>query len=98
MMIICGPILEPSGFNPIPGSTNPYGALAARLAGKPLWIFHGEEDRAVPVREARKMAAELQARNANFKYTEYPHTQHNSWDKAYADENLPDWMMSQRLP
>jgi predicted peptidase len=30
-------------------------------------------------------------------YTEYPGVGHNSWDKAYADPALYEWLFAQRL-
>jgi predicted peptidase len=74
--------------------SDPY-AEVARLVGKtPVWMFHGDADDAVPVEEARHMAAALKAAGADFKYTEYPGVGHDSWDKAYAELDLVLWLLS----
>ncbi len=31
-------------------------------------------------------------------YTEYPGVGHNSWDKAYAEDDLINWLLSKSLP
>ena len=76
---------------------DPYADVARRIGKTPVWIFHGEADDAVPVAEARHMAAALKASGADFKYTEYPGVGHNSWDKAYADLDLVLWLLSKSL-
>jgi dipeptidyl aminopeptidase/acylaminoacyl peptidase len=63
----------------------------------PVWIFHGADDDTVPVEESRKMAAALRAAGANVKYTEYPGVGHESWDRAYAEPGLIDWLLAQHL-
>lgn len=70
---------------------------AADLARKPLWIWHGDADKAVPVENSRKMAEALKAAGAtDFKYTELPGVGHNAWDQAYAGEDLWQWFLSHR--
>jgi predicted peptidase len=39
----------------------------------------------------------LQGSGGNVKYTEYPGVGHNSWDKAYAEPELMQWLLSQHL-
>jgi predicted peptidase len=73
---------------------DPYAEVARRIGKTPVWIFHGDADDAVPVEEARHMAAALKAARAEYKYTEYPGVGHNSWDKAYADLDLIMWLLS----
>ena len=64
---------------------------------KPIWIFHGDVDRAVPVRCSRDAYAALQKVTPNVKYTEYPGVGHNSWINAYRDAELAKWMYQQKL-
>jgi predicted peptidase len=80
-----------------PRATDPYAEIARRVAGTPIWMFHGDADQSVPVTEARQMAEALTAANAKFKYTEYPGVGHNSWDNAYAEPELFPWMLAQTL-
>lgn len=76
---------------------DPYAEVARRIGKTPVWMFHGDADDAVPVQEARNMAAALKAAGADFKYTEYPGIGHNSWDKAYAELDLVLWLLSKSL-
>lgn len=71
---------------------------AAKLTRIPLWCFHGDQDGAVPVVRSRNMIAAIKAAGGEPKYTEYPGVGHNSWDKAYADPALYDWLFAQKRP
>jgi len=73
-------------------------ALAARLARMPLWIFHGELDRVVPVKRSREAAEALKRTSTLVRYTEFPGLEHNSWDAAYASEAFVQWLFAQRRP
>lgn len=70
---------------------------ADKLTKIPIWCFHGDKDTAVPVLRSRNMIEAIKAAGGNPKYTEYPGVGHNSWDKAYADPELYDWMFAQKL-
>ncbi len=74
----------------------PYEAAAQLLRGLPAWVFHGSADRVIPVDESRKVVEVLRAAGADVRYTEYPGVGHNSWDRAYAEPDLPDWLLSHR--
>ena len=69
-------------------------AFAKRLGKVPAWIFHGAMDDVVPVHNARRMHAALQALGAEVRYTEYPQANHNAWDAAYAEPGLVPWLLS----
>jgi predicted peptidase len=62
-----------------------------------VWIVHGDADVVVPVGQSRKMAEELEAAGAEVHYTELPGINHNSWDAAYSNTDLIDWMFEQEL-
>jgi predicted peptidase len=69
---------------------------AATIAKIPQWVFHGDQDKAVPVDYSRKMVEAMKAAGGEPKYTEYPGVGHNSWDNAYADDALYEWLFSQK--
>lgn len=79
-----------------PDDPDPYATAAARLAAVPIWLFHGEADRTVPVEESRRMAAALRRGGATVRYTEYPGVGHNSWESAYNEPELWRWLFAQR--
>ncbi len=71
---------------------------AAKMTKLPIWCFHGDKDGAVPVARSRNMIAAIKAAGGEPKYTEYPGVGHNSWDNAYADAALYDWLFAQKRP
>ena len=100
---ICGGIRPPSRTpgpeevkNEEPGA-DPYLDTAKKIGQTPVWIFHGADDKIVPTEESRKMHDALKSAGGNVKYTEYEKVGHNSWDKAYAEQELLSWMFAQKL-
>ena len=77
-------------------SAAPFSFLARRLSSVPIWIFHGEEDPAVPVDQSRQAAAALTAVGGRVHFTELPGTGHNSWDAAYGSSAFVRWLFQQQ--
>ena len=69
--------------------------LARELAGTPLWVFHGEKDPVVPLRESLEMVQAVRRRGGDAKLTVYPDVGHESWTPAYADDSLYEWLFRQ---
>jgi predicted peptidase len=61
----------------------------------PIWVFHGEEDKSIPISESENMVGRLQSMGYDVKFTRYPGVGHNSWIQAYKTEALYDWFMQQ---
>lgn len=81
---------------PICGRGDP-AKMATLLKEKPIWVFHGDADQSVKVEYSREMVKALQdAGSKTIKYTEYPGVGHNSWDKAYDDKEMLDWLFMQK--
>lgn len=70
--------------------------IATRCAKLPIWLFHGEKDKAVPVAKARKSIEWVQAAGGSVKASIYPDLGHNVWDKAYQENKLNEWLLEQR--
>ena len=79
---------------PVCGRSNP--AEAQRLISLPTWVFHGADDEVVPPEESEKMVRALQKAGSKAKLTVYPDVGHNSWARAYAEDDLYAWMFAQR--
>jgi predicted peptidase len=77
------------------GNEEPYQTAAASMPRIPIWIFHGSEDAVIPATESRKMFTELKQIGADVRYTEYSGVDHNSWDRAYSEKKLWEWMLKQ---
>lgn len=67
--------------------------ITSSLAGKPVWMFHGQEDDVVSVNESRRYLAALKAcGNGGARLTELTGVGHVSWDHAYRDPAVADWL------
>ena len=61
-----------------------------------MWLFHGDQDRAVDVQLSRDMDKAIRAAGGDVRYTECPGVGHNSWLNAYWEDELWTWMFAQR--
>lgn len=61
----------------------------------PIWVFHGEEDKSIPISESENMVNALKKMGYDIRFTRYPGVGHNSWIQAYSTEELYDWFMEQ---
>ena len=71
---------------------------AARLVNMPLWVFHGSDDKTIPVSESRNMVKAIQKAGGNPRYTEYKGAGHDIWSRAFAEPELVEWLFAQRKP
>jgi predicted peptidase len=72
-------------------------SIARRVGQTPVWVFHGAEDRIVPVSESREMVAALKELKGNVRYSEYEGVGHNVWLNAMKEPELLPWLLSKRL-
>lgn len=72
-------------------------SVAEKVGQTPAWLFHGADDRVVPVEESRRMTAALEGVGGNVKYSEYPGVGHAVWTQVFAERGLLPWLLSQRL-
>jgi pimeloyl-ACP methyl ester carboxylesterase len=79
---------------PICGGGDP--ADVARLKEIPTWVFHGGRDPAVPIENSYQMVQAMRDLHARIRFTVYPGYSHNSWEPAYDDPRLYEWMLAQR--
>ncbi len=63
----------------------------------PIWVFHGDADKSVPVSNSRIMVDALKKAKAIVRYSEYPGVEHDSWIKAFAEPDLLPWLFAQKL-
>lgn len=81
MAVVCG-------MTPVP-----YAAWINK--NMPIWVFHGEEDKSIPISESENIVNRLKGMNYDVRFTRYPGVGHNSWVKAYNTEELYQWFMLQ---
>lgn len=79
--------------------------VAPRVARLPVWAFHGLQDGLINPEDTQRIVTEIRAHRSRLglpddslavRMTLYPEADHNSWDLAYADPELPKWMLKQR--
>lgn len=70
-------------------------AIAKRYSkNTAVWLFHGDVDKSVDVKNSRLYYAALKNLHAKVKYTEYPGVGHNSWDNVFVEKALLPWVLS----
>lgn len=62
----------------------------------PIWVFHGTEDKSIPISESENMVNKLEEMGYDVRFTKYDGVGHNSWIQAYNTEELYNWFMEQK--
>ena len=89
LVSICGgsPVMKGERFQ----------SIARAVSATPAWLFHGADDKIVPVSESRQMVKALEANGSNVKYNEYKSVGHNVWLNVLGEKDLLPWLLSQHL-
>ena len=66
-----------------------------QMKDKPIWMFHGEDDKVVPFANALETANMMKAINPKFKWTTFPGVKHGSRAPALKTDTLYAWMLMQ---
>ena len=67
----------------------------AELIGKtPVWAFHGDCDSVVPPINSLEMCERLKASGGEVKLTLFHGVEHNSWEPAYEDTKVIEFLLS----
>ncbi len=70
---------------------------ADKLKALPIWVFHGDQDRAVPIAKSIEMVEAIKAAGGeDVRFTTLEHVGHNSWSSAYALPELYSWMLEKQ--
>ena len=79
---------------PICGGGDP--SHADRLKSLPIWVFHGDQDKAVPLPRSAEMVWAIRAAGSTtVRFTTLEDVGHNSWSAAYATPELYQWFDKQ---
>lgn len=76
---------------PICGGGDP--TQAANIGKLPVWAFHGEDDRVVPIERSREMVSAIKTAKGKAKLTAYPGVGHDSYTRTYANPELYAWLL-----
>lgn len=66
------------------------------LKNIPIWLFHGDKDKVVPVENSQRIYDRLAPINPKIKLTIYDGVNHNSWDATYDNDNIYDWLLENK--
>jgi predicted peptidase len=66
------------------------------LVKTPVWAFHGDADGVVPPKNSIEMAESVNKNGGNAKLTLFHDVGHDSWDNAYLETTVLDWILSQK--
>lgn len=69
---------------------------AQRLKNLPIWAFHGALDTVVLPTESQKIVESVNKHGGNAKLTIFENAQHNSWDDAFATDEMWEWLFKQK--
>jgi predicted peptidase len=75
---------------------SPTKEAAVDSIGTPLWNFHGDADKNVPLSASRDRIASLRKAGGHPLHTEYAGVGHNVWEWAYTEPAVVEWMFSKR--
>jgi predicted peptidase len=81
---------------PICGGGNPIAAKYIRSVDTPAWAFHGAKDTVVPLSKSEEMIDVLKQFEIEARLTVYPDAGHDSWTKAYNDDQLYEWLLAHK--
>lgn len=73
-------------------------SAGARLAGLPVWAWHGDRDPVVPVERSRNMVAAIRKAGGSPRYTELRECGHDAWKAAYGEGGMVPWLLRARRP
>jgi predicted peptidase len=89
--------MEPNRFAaiaPLCGAGNVF--TAWKLKDVPMWVFHGDQDHAVPLMRSQEMVDAVKAAGGYPKFTIYPGVDHDCWTVTYNDPEFWKWLLDQR--
>lgn len=66
---------------------------AVALKSLPIWAFHGDADKVVPLKATTDMIDALKAAGGDPKLTVYPGVAHDSWTITYENPELYKWLL-----
>jgi len=83
---------------PVDSQKNAVAESAQAMEGTPFWLFHGGKDDVVPAYESQRLHDALLAIDSDATITIFPDDNHNSWDSAYRESKLAEWLVEQTNP
>lgn len=67
-----------------------------RLTGLPAWVFHGAQDRVVPLSISEEMVKAIRKGGGKVKFTVFPEAGHSIVEEVYYQPELYEWFLAHR--
>jgi predicted esterase len=67
----------------------------SRIKDVPVWVFHGDSDRLLPIDLVRDMVQDLKDSGGNVRFTIYEGAGHGIVGRAYRTKELYEWLLKQ---
>ncbi len=80
---------------PVCGGGRP--GMADQMIAVPVWAFHGDADRVVPLEESKRMVDAVNDAGGNAKMKVYEGVGHNSWTETYSNDAVYRWLLEHTL-
>jgi len=71
---------------------------AHAIGHTPVWLFHGADDPLVPPRESEIMFQAVKAAGGHIRFWLFQGYKHDCWTRAFAEPEVPRWMLAHRKP
>ena len=68
-------------------------AFVRTFEGTPIWLLHGKRDGVVPVGQSEWLHGQLTGAGLASRLTVFPDDDHNSWDSAYRESGVWEWLV-----
>jgi predicted peptidase len=69
---------------------------AERLKDVPIWVFHGANDKTVPLSASQVMVNAVQKCGGHVEFTVYPEHKHSICEVTYQNPKLYEWLLAKR--
>ncbi len=73
------------------------GEYARALGRTPVWVFHGNLDPVVPVREDEVLYEAFKANDGHFRLWIYQGLGHDCWFRAFNEPDVPRWLLAHHI-
>lgn len=73
-----------------------YPERIAKLRKFPIRLYHGQEDKVVPITYARDVYYQLKSNGSNSEIVEYPGIGHDCWTNALVSSDFMEWIFNKK--
>lgn len=70
-------------------------SIASKIVDIPIWIFHGTNDKSVPVGKSRDMIEAIKKEGGNPLFSEFTHSGHDIRSEVLSTPGLLEWLFDQ---